>query len=164
MGHNIAPITAPPAQPSATSLTPICRTSPTQARVVAPISTDSALTPGLPSSAGMKWARRSAREWRQVRLDLLGPGRLGGHLSLHRHVPGAVSLEQCVQQRLRRLRALVSLMMAWRFERRNTGGAACISGIFVFGNRSFASDSVDPSFQVIPKTRGRREFSCISAA
>jgi len=44
-------------------------------------------------------------------------------------------------------------MMAWRFERRNTGGAACISGIFVFGNRSFASDSVDPSFQVIPKTR-----------
>src|SRR5260370_41364414 len=56
-------------------------------------------------------------------MDLLGPGCLGGHLSLHRHVRGAVSVEQCLQQRFRWLRALVSLMMPWRGERRNTGGA-----------------------------------------
>jgi hypothetical protein len=46
-------------------------------------------------------------------------------------------------------------MMAWRFERRNTGGAACISGIFVFGNRSSASDSVDPFFQDHPQDQGQ---------
>jgi hypothetical protein len=46
-------------------------------------------------------------------------------------------------------------MMAWRFERRNTGGAACISGIFVFGNRSSVSDSVDPSFQDYLQDKGQ---------
>jgi hypothetical protein len=54
-------------------------------------------------------------------------------------------------------------MMAWRFEHQNTGGAACISGIFVFGNRSSVFDSVDPSFQDYLQDQGRRKFSCISA-
>jgi len=42
-----------------------------------------------------------------------------------------------LQQRLRWLRAFLSLIMPWRGERRNTGGATGISGIFVFGNRSW---------------------------
>jgi len=55
---------------------------------------------------------RRRRERRQVCLDFFGAGRFGGHQSFHRHVRGAVSLEQRLQQRLRWLRPNVSVTPA----------------------------------------------------
>jgi hypothetical protein len=94
----------------------------TQARATAPISTGSAqgrhhdcfrARDGRDDHRPIpqRWLAGLQRrgERRQVRLDLLGPGRFGGYQSDHRHVRGAVSLEQCLRQRFWRLRPNVSV-------------------------------------------------------
>lgn len=44
-----------------------------------------------------------------MRLDLLRPGRVSRRQALHRNLPRAIAVEQRLQQRRRRLRALLSL-------------------------------------------------------
>jgi len=82
---------------------------------VAPTSTDSALTPAITIVGGHEMGETITDQFPSTGwLDSAGAengdkcawitsgqGGLGGHLSLHRHVRGAVSLEQCLQQRLR---------------------------------------------------------------